>query len=136
MSFTQTDLEAFLDEALPVEAMARIEQALRGDPAVAERLATIVSQRDAGVHSLGAIWRRERLTCPTREQLGSFLLGVSDAELADYVTFHVTTAGCRACQANLEDLRARAAEPPAASETRRRRYFQSSAGKLRNKTEK
>lgn len=131
MSYTAAELEAFLDEALPVEAMTRLEQALRGDAALAERLAAIVAERDAGVHSLGAIWRRERLTCPSREQLGSYLLGALDAEQADYVSFHVTTAGCRACGANLDDLRAQAAEPPAASETRRRRYYQSSAGKLR-----
>ena len=59
----QADLEAYLDEALPPEEMARIEQALRDRPELRERLAAINARRDTGVHSLGAIWRRHRLSC-------------------------------------------------------------------------
>ena len=55
---------------------------------------------------------------------------MSDAA-ADYVRFHVEMVGCRICGANLADLRAQQAEMDRASETRRRKYFQSSAGMLR-----
>ena len=48
---------------------------------------------------------RQRLSCPTRDQLGSHLLGALSAEQADYIQFHVETIGCRLCQANIEDLR-------------------------------
>ena len=54
-TLTQTDLEAYLDEALPADAMAAIEQALRGDAKLARELATINARRDAGLHSLGEI---------------------------------------------------------------------------------
>ena len=37
-----TELEAYLDEALPVEEMARIEKAIRDDPSLARQLATIL----------------------------------------------------------------------------------------------
>ena len=74
--FTNTELEAFLDEALPVERMAAIEDALRKSESLQQQLAAINGRRDAGVHSLGEIWRRHRLSCPSREQLGSYLLGV------------------------------------------------------------
>jgi hypothetical protein len=133
-AFTNADLEGFLDEALPADAMAAIEEALRKDEALAERLASAIGRRDAGVHTLGAIWRRNRLTCPTREQLGSYLMDVLDPAHADYIEFHLQTVGCRYCAANLEDLRAeQAALESAASEQRRRRYYQSSAGHLRKK---
>jgi hypothetical protein len=129
---SNAELEAYLDESLPVERMAAIEEALRHDDSLQQRLAAINGRRDAGYHSLGEIWRRHRLSCPTREQLGSFLLGVLPGEASDYVRFHVEKIGCRACAANLEDLRSQQSAAAAdGSRQRRQRYFQSSAGYLR-----
>jgi hypothetical protein len=131
---SKTDLAAYLDEALPAETMAAIEDALRQDPQLATQLAEIIQRRDAGVHSLGEIWRRNRLSCPSREQLGSHLLGVLNDDEADYIVFHIDTIGCRYCQANLDDLKqqhAAAAEQADRSTKRRRKYFQSSAGYLK-----
>jgi len=130
-SLRQSDLESYLDEALPPEEMARIEQALRKDRQLVRQLAAINARRDAGVHSLGEIWRRHRLSCPSRQQLGSYLLGALADEAADYVTFHLELVGCRYCRANLTDLQKQQAEASEAVETRRRKYFQSSAGYLR-----
>jgi hypothetical protein len=130
-SFTQSELESFLDEALPAEDMARLEKALRKDKALAGRLAAVHARRNAGVHSLGDIWRRARLSCSPREQLGSYLLGALSEELTEYVEFHLRVVGCRFCQANLADLEAQQAEAGEAVQTRRRRFFQSSAGLLR-----
>ena len=132
-TFRQSDLEAYLDEALPPEEMARIEKAMRGDRALMRQLTAVHARRGAGVHSLGDIWRRQRLSCPSREQLGSLLLDALPDELADYIRFHVNVAGCRFCQANLADLQNRQAEGEQAAESRRRKYFQSSAGYLQRK---
>jgi hypothetical protein len=129
-TFRQSDLEAYLDEALPAEEMAAIERALRGDHSLARRMTTIHSRRNAGVHSLGEIWRRHRLSCPTREQLGGLLLETLPEETADYIHFHLKTVGCRYCQANLNDLKLQLAEDEKIVQTRRRRYFESSAGFL------
>jgi hypothetical protein len=130
-TFSEAELAAYLDEALAPQAMAELERALRADPTLLARLTEVAARRDAGVHSLGDIWRRARLSCPTREQWGSYLLGTLDPEQAGYYTFHVEVAGCRWCQANLEDLRSRQASQPAVAAERRRKYFQSSAGQLR-----
>jgi hypothetical protein len=131
MSISDAELDGFLDEALPAERMAAIETALRDDAALAKRLSTAVGRRDAGVHSLSAVWRRHRLSCPTREQLGSRLLGVLDERLDEYVTFHLEVVACRYCQASLDDLREQhAAKAATEGERRRKRYFQSSAGYL------
>jgi anti-sigma factor RsiW len=131
--FAQAELEAYLDEALPADDMARIEKALRGEPKLAAQLAALNARRDAGLHSLGAIWRRHRLSCPSREQLGSYLLGTLPRETADYVEFHVQMVGCRYCRANLADLQTQQAEADEAVQSRRRKYFQSSAGYLRRR---
>ena len=130
-SFRQSDLEAYLDEALPPEQMARIEKALRKDRELVRQLSAIHWRRNAGVHSLGEIWRRGRLSCPAREQLGSFLLGALPEEAADYVSFHLEVVGCRYCRANLADLESQQAERQEVIQKRRQKYFQSSAGYLR-----
>jgi hypothetical protein len=126
----QPELEAYLDEALPAEEMARIEDLLRRNPELLEQLAAINARRDAGVHSLGEIWRRHRLSCPPREQLGGLLLGTLPKLQAQYIRFHIDVAGCRLCKANLADLENQQAEAAEAAQTRRRKYFQSSAGYL------
>ncbi len=129
--FTTAQLEAFLEESLPDEQMTAVEAALRDDPELVERLSELVGRRDAGVHTVGAIWRRHRLSCPTREQLGSFLLEVLPEEHAQYVRFHLETIVCRYCNASRDDLRQQhAATDLDDSRTRRQKYFQTSAGYL------
>src|SRR5947207_14066142 len=102
---TQSDLQAYLDEALTPAEMSAIEAELRKKPELLKQLAAINARRDAGVHSVGEIWRRQRLSCPTRDQLGSHLLGALSAGQDEYIQLHVETIGCRLCQANIEDLR-------------------------------
>jgi hypothetical protein len=132
-SFCDQELESYLDETLCAARMSEIEAALRDDSSLAERLSAVIARRDAGEHTLGEIWRTGRASCPTREELGSYLLGVLSQEAAEYVEFHTGDVGCRYCQANLDDLRERQGEAVAAgeTETRRRKYFQSSAEYLR-----
>ena len=98
--------------------------------ALQKQLRVLMQERDRGEHSLGAIWRRRRLTCPTREQLGSYLLQTLDADHQDYLAFHLDTIGCSYCQANLADLKVLQEEPAAKTRARRRRFFESSAGLL------
>ncbi|MCH8923209.1 MAG: hypothetical protein IIA67_08700 [Planctomycetes bacterium] len=132
-SFTEAELEAYLDEALAVDRMSAIETALRDKPQLVQQLTAISARRDAGVHSLGEVWRRARLSCPSREQLGSYLLGALAEEEEHYFKFHLEVVKCRYCQANLADLDGQQADSDQTVETRQRRYFQSSAGYLRSK---
>ena len=67
-------LQGYLDDALDEEETAQVEKALRDSEALRRHLRLVMQERDRGEHSLGAIWRRERITCPSREQLGSYLL--------------------------------------------------------------
>ena len=128
---TQSELEAYLDEDLTAEEMAEIENALRDDPKLLEVLVMLNGRRDAGIHSVGAIWRRVRISCPEREQLGSYLLGALPHAHQDYIRFHVEKIGCRICRSNLDDLQRQQAESSEVSAGRRNKYFQSSAGYLK-----
>jgi anti-sigma factor RsiW len=129
-TYSDADLLAYLDEMLPAEKMTVLESALRQEEALRLRVAGLARRRDQGAHSVGEIWRRQRLSCPTRNQLGSFLLGTLDAALAEYVEFHLRSVGCRICAANLDDLE-RSTKQGGESTDRRRRFFESSAGHLR-----
>ncbi|MFV1966921.1 MAG: hypothetical protein ACC628_15960 [Pirellulaceae bacterium] len=129
--YTQSELEAYVDEALSPEDMASLERAIREQPDLIQRLAAINTRRDAGVHTLGEVWRRFRVSCPTREQLGSFLLEAHDAKQIEYIRFHIEKTGCRFCRANLDDMKRQQDEAAEVVVTRRSKYFQSSAGYLR-----
>ena len=86
--FSNSDLEAYLDEALPQAALADLEQALREDQNLLEQLAEINARRDGGGHSIATIWRRHRVSCPTRQDLANSLLEVLPPEQSDYLAFH------------------------------------------------
>lgn len=130
-TFTDDELLAFLDELLPVEKAAELEQGLRSSESLRHRLAALIRGRDQGGHSIGDIWRQNRLSCPDRETLGSWLLGVVDDALGGYIQFHLQTIGCRFCNAELDELNAaRSTAESSPASPRRRRYFESSAGLL------
>jgi len=131
-NYTEHELEAYLDEELAPGEMSAIEQAMREDSELAESLRAVIARRDSGLHSVGAIWRRHRVTCPSREALGSFLLGALDAEELHYIHFHITQVGCRYCEANLDDLKQQQEEDGKDTAARRRKYLESSAGYFRD----
>ncbi|MBL9093291.1 MAG: hypothetical protein JNL96_18895 [Planctomycetaceae bacterium] len=126
------ELEAYLDESLPAEAAADVEKRLRDDPALLARLQSLVGRRDLGDHSLGAIWQSRRITCADRATLGAYLLGVLDDRRRRGLELHLDVVGCRYCRANLDDMRLRRQEQPEAIGSRRRKFFESSVGRLRN----
>ena len=131
--FSSSDLEAYLDEALPHEQLPELERALRDDESLLKQLAAINAQRDGGGHSIATIWRRHRVSCPTRQELANYLLEVVSPEQHGYLEFHINSVGCRYCQANLNDLGDRQSEADDDTTQRRRKYFQSSAGHLRKR---
>ena len=102
---TRQMLRDYLHDALPEPEMAAVEKALRRSPELNKLLDAIRDEEERGEHTVGAIWRRERVSCPTRDQLGGYLLGAGDRDLLDYVKFHLDVIGCPYCQANLDDLK-------------------------------
>jgi len=131
---TDEELLSFLDESLPVERSSQVEEYLRTHSDGRQRAALLSRRRDQGGFTVGEIWRRQRLSCPSRTELGSYLLGVSDGDMEDYIVFHTDVIGCRFCKANLADLRAAQSQDEETS-GRQQRYFETSAGFLRPNSE-
>lgn len=128
--FSDEELLAYFDEMLPVERMSEVEQQLRDSDELRRRAAAVVQRRENGAHTVTEIWRTSRLSCPSRRRLGSYLLGTLEAELTEYVAFHIRSIGCRYCAANLQDLESELDRQPETKQ-RRRKFFESSAGYLR-----
>jgi hypothetical protein len=129
---TNAQLHAYLDDALEDSETARIEKLLRESQDVQKQLDQVRLERDRGEHSLGAVWRRDRLSCLSREQLTCYLHGILDADVHSYIDFHLKTIICASCLANLDDLREKQAEAPARA-TRSKRFYQTSAGYLKER---
>jgi|SRR4051794_8725325 len=130
VNITRELLHGYLDDGLSDEETAQVEKALRESEGLRRLLRALMQERERGEHSIGAIWRRQRLSCPSRDQLGSFLLQGLDDGFQDYIDFHLHTVACPYCLANLADLKALQQEAPPRVRERRKRIFESSAGYL------
>jgi anti-sigma factor RsiW len=142
--FTPAELETYIDEELPAEEMAAIESEVRVNPGLRERIAELLERLNQGSHSIASIWRRHRLSCLSRGQLGNYLLGTLPVEESGYIEFHVRTVGCALCAANLADLQRLQADGQRADaangagdgaldpavRARRQRYLESNTGYL------
>jgi len=129
-TITRAQMHAYLDDTLSDRETAQVEQALRESEGLRHALKAILQERDRGEHSIGGIWRRQRLSCPGREQLGSYLLQVLEEDVQEYIDFHIKVIGCPFCQANLTDLEGLQREAEPQVRQRRQRFFDSSAGLL------
>jgi hypothetical protein len=129
--FNDAELEAYLDESLDSSRAAEIEQGLREDRELLQRLSRINSRRDAGIHTLGEIWRRHQIGVPTIEKMKSYTLGVLSAEESDYIEFRIKELRCPFTTAMQRDLQAQQVENAELSKTRREKFYKTSAGLLR-----
>ena len=130
LSVTDEEILAYLDEMLPPERSAEVERLMRDRSELKHRAALLSRRRDSGGHTVGEIWRRRQISCPSREHLGTYLLGVADPDMEDYILFHIEVVGCRICNANLHDLKSQQQSADDGT-IRQKRYFESSAGLLR-----
>ena len=133
--FTDAELEAFLDESLDPARAAEIEVAIRSDKELIRRMSRINGRRDAGMHTIGEIWRRHQIGVPSSEVLGKYLLGILEAEHADYIRFRLEKLKCPFTIAALADLKQQQAHSKTEIETRRRKFYNSGAGLIRRDDE-
>lgn len=134
--FTREQIYLYLDSALTDAEAAELEQAIRSRDDLKQLLRTVLAERDRGEHSVGAIWRREHLSCPTREQLGAYLLRALEDDWMDYVQFHLEVIACPYCRANRDDLQSQTEQNQPKAKARRQRIFQSSVGMMKPPTTK
>ena len=131
-TITKETLRAFLHDTLPDEQAAEVEKQLRTQAELRDLYELVRVEEDRGEHSIGAIWRRNHLSCPTRDQLGGYLLQALDEDLFEYIGFHMDEIGCSFCTANMEDLQRKQAEATGPAKSRRKKIVNSSADLLRH----
>jgi hypothetical protein len=111
---TDEELLAYLDECLPIQRSAEIEAWLRDSEPLRQRLAALIADLDHGGRTVGEIWRRSRVSCPSRSVWTAYL----DDQVGEG----------RYCAANLDDLQS---SDDAAAKSRRHKIFQTSIGRLK-----
>lgn len=125
-AFSDAELEAYLDESLDPQRATELEGYLKEHPELIQKLAYINGRRDAGVHTLGEIWRRHQIGVPTRDTLRSYLDGRLPPGERDYIRFRIETLKCRFTLAHLADLqRQPTTEVPTEVKQRRAKIFES-----------
>lgn len=129
--FDDQTLLDYLRETLSSEKSRDVEAALREQGELRARLAELIDRHFGDEIAPGTLWKNARLSCPSREQWGSFLLGVLEPVLADYYRFHLETVQCDFCRANVEDLRELHRVSTAQRLERQQRVFRSSVGAIR-----
>ena len=131
-NFPDAELEAYLDETLDPDRSNEVERALQADEELLQRLTHINERRNAGVHTLGEIWRRNQIGVPSPEMLGNYLLGVTTAEESDYIDFRMTKLKCPFTLAMYDDLvRQQNESEKQSTSSRRDKIFQSSVNLLK-----
>lgn len=132
--FSDAELEAYVDESLDPLRAAEVERALKTDRALLRKLSWINGRRDAGVHSLGEIWRQAQIGVPDRAEVVRWVAGQLPRDEADYLQFRVDTLKCRFTAALLDDVRQSATRPAQEqAESRRKKIFTSSEKLLKPK---
>ncbi len=132
---SDADLEAYLDEALDAERAATIEQLARSNPKLITRMSQINRRRDAGVHTLGEIWRKYQIGVPNRDLVSQYLLQVLTAEHQVYIDFRFKVLKCPYTIALIKDLQAQMSGESPSTEQRRSKFYRSSAGLLKPDSE-
>ena len=101
---TESELEAYLDEALTPPEMAEVEAQLRQSP----ELLKTTGEHQQPPRCGRAFAGRDLAATPSQlshaRTDGQLSAGVLDDEQADYIRFHLDVVACRLCHANLEDL--------------------------------
>lgn len=127
---TAQELLAYCDEQLAGPLAAVIEQALRDDPQLVNRLSELLRARDQGGMTLGEIWRRQQISCPAEPMWRAFVRGGLSSSLADYLQFHLDTIGCGRCRAVVIAIREQAiGEEESITRSRHERFLKTSIGR-------
>jgi hypothetical protein len=130
MDFNDSELEAYLDESLDSGRAAELEVALRTDPQLLKRLSSINSRRDAGIHTLGEIWRRNQVGVPSPQEIEAHMQASLPRELSDYIEFRVRELKCVFTIALLQDAMAQQADNGRQSKSRQEKIYRKSADLL------
>jgi len=131
--FSDAELDSYIEETLDAGRAGELELQLREDEELLKRLAQINARRGAGQHTLGGIWRQNQIGVPSRDEMGSYLLGVLDDQHADYIQFRVEVLKCPFTIALQTDLENQQSESADTTKKRRAKIFESSVGLLKPK---
>jgi hypothetical protein len=127
MEFNDSELEAYLDESLDAVRATELELALSKDTHLLRRLSMINGRRDAGIHTLGEIWRRNQVGVPSNVEIEAYLAGKLAPAESEYIEFRVKELKCVFTIAMLQDAKSQHQDEASKSKSRRQKIYDQSA---------
>ncbi len=131
IEFTDAELDSYLDESLEPGRAAVLETELRQHPELLQRLSKINARRNAGVHTVAEIWRRNQVCVPAPEKMQAYLDGELSVEESSYIDFRIKELKCVFTLAIYHDLLAQQNEAGQFARDRREKIFDRGADMIK-----
>lgn len=131
IEFTDTELDSYLDESLEPNRAAVLETELRQHPELLQRLSKINARRNAGVHTVGEIWRRNQICVPAPKEMQAYLDGKLSVEESSYIDFRIKELKCVYTLAIYHDLLVQQNEAGQLARDRREKIFDRGADMIK-----
>ena len=111
--YSREYIHAYIDGALSPEEADAFTSMAYGDSELRGKIRTVQTEFDYHNHTVGSLWRRNQLTCPSDQEIVDYqrgALAIINPEIADYVQFHLTSIRCIYCISTAAELKQSAAK--------------------------
>lgn len=112
-AYSREYIHAYIDGALSPEEADAFTSMAYGDSELRGKIRTVQTEFDYHNHTVGSLWRRNQLTCPSDQDIVDYqrgALAIINPEIADYVQFHLTSIRCIYCISTAAELKQSAAK--------------------------
>lgn len=99
-AYSREYIHAYIDGALSPEETEAFALKAQRDSELRGQIRTVQSEFDYHNHTVGSLWRRNQLTCPSDQDIVDYQRGelaIINPEIADYVQFHLKSIRCIYC---------------------------------------
>ena len=98
--YSREYIHAYIDGALSPEEADAFTSMAYGDSELRGKIRTVQTEFDYHNHTVGSLWRRNQLTCPSDQEIVDYQRGelaIINPKIVDYVQFHLNSIRCIYC---------------------------------------
>ena len=98
--YSREYIHAYIDGALSPEEADAFTSMAYGDSELRGKIRTVQAEFDYHNHTVGSLWRRNQLTCPSDQEIVDYQRGelaIIYPKIADHLQFHLTSIRCIYC---------------------------------------
>ena len=98
--YSREYIHAYIDGALSPEEADAFTSMAYGDSELRGKIRTVQTEFDYHNHTVGSLWRRNQLTCPSDQEIVDYQRGelaIIYPKIADHLQFHLNSIRCIYC---------------------------------------